>query len=139
MLRIHASVSQTWPQFYSNNHQGERKRAALRPGINQTFFSKTWAVREMSTATGINKPINRKKSSCTGAAKKAGVSSPVRKSSSQGGFVDYISQARIKDVSVLSVVLDNAVVSLVCYSAVFSVVTHRSSPQTAVTTLKTAV
>ena len=89
----------------------------------------------MSTATGVN----RKKSTSTGTAKKAGVSSPVRKSSSQGGFVDHISQARIKDVSVLSVVLDNAVVSLVCYSAVFSVVTHRSSPETAVTTLKTAV
>lgn len=54
----------------------------------------------MSTGTGVN----RKKSTSTGTTKKAAVTSPARKSSSQGGFVDHISQARIKDVSVLSVV-----------------------------------
>lgn len=61
----------------------------------------------MSTGTGVN----RKKSTSTGTTKKAAVTSPARKSSSQGGFVDHISQARIKDVSVRSVVLDNAIVS----------------------------
>lgn len=61
----------------------------------------------MSTGTGFS----RKKSTSTGTTKKAAVTNPARKSSSQGGFVDHISQARIKDVSVVSVVLDNAIVS----------------------------
>lgn len=61
----------------------------------------------MSTGTGVN----RKKSASTGTTKKAAVTSPARKSSSQGGFVDHISQARIKDVSMQSLVLDNAIVS----------------------------
>ena len=52
----------------------------------------------MSTGTGFS----RKKSTSTGTTKKAAVTSPARKSSSQGGFVDHISQARIKDVSGIS-------------------------------------